>query len=402
MKRAWINLAEAARGLREQWQRATLTATGIMVAVVAITLLIGVGRGVQTDIAGQIKSLGVNVVIVLPARVDPSAFSFNPNLGGQSYLTKENAASLKSISGVIDTSLLTFVGGGVRFGKKESYPVVIAAQQSWFSMHEVKLREGRLYATTDGNQPICVIGSIAADELFPDKKAIGKSVLVNGQSYEIIGVTEDKSAENSLFSMASFQNVLYIPWASFKQKNSNAQVDRIMVQTAPEADPKQLVPAIESTLGKQLDYQQYSVLTQEQLLGLIYRMMKILTYLVSGLTGIALFVGGVGIMTVMLMSVNERSKEIGVRKTTGATRKDLFFQFLFEAILLALAGGAVGLAISYTVSAILTQYTVIKPEISLGLVAFSIGVSTLIGTVFGLIPASHAARKDPVDALRSE
>lgn len=107
-------------------------------------------------------------------------------------------------------------------------------------------------------------------------------------------------------------------------------------------------------------------------------------------------------MTVMLMSVNERSKEIGVRKTTGATRKDLFFQFLFEAILLALAGGAVGLAISYTVSAILTQYTVIKPEISLGLVAFSIGVSTLIGTVFGLIPASHAARKDPVDALRSE
>jgi putative ABC transport system permease protein len=159
---------------------------------------------------------------------------------------------------------------------------------------------------------------------------------------------------------------------------------------------------MEKLLGSKLDEQQYSVLTQEQLLGLIYKLMQILTYLVTGLTGIALFVGGVGIMTVMLMSVSERTKEIGVRKTVGACRKDVFQQFLAEAILLSLFGGVVGITLSVVVGYLLATLTVIKPEISPSLAAFSMSIALGIGILFGILPALNAAKKHPVEALRIE
>jgi putative ABC transport system permease protein len=403
VQRFWLNFGAAAAALTGRWQRSLLTSTGIMVAVVAITLLIGVGKGVQTDITKQIKDLGVNVLIVFPARIDPSAMQMNPNMGGQSYLKREFAREIEKLAGVERAAVLTFTGGGVSFGEKDSYPVNIAAEPAWFGMHQVELREGKLYDATNDDEYVCVIGSIAADELFGEKvSALGKEVKINGQGYRIIGVTKDQSSEDSLFSMASFQNVVYVPWDGFKKRNANAQIDRIMVQSKPEAEPKSLVAQMEKLLGSKLDEQQYSVLTQEQLLGLIYKLMQILTYLVTGLTGIALFVGGVGIMTVMLMSVSERTKEIGVRKTVGACRKDVFQQFLAEAILLSLFGGVVGITLSVVVGYLLATLTVIKPEISPSLAAFSMSIALGIGILFGILPALNAAKKHPVEALRIE
>jgi putative ABC transport system permease protein len=175
-----------------------------------------------------------------------------------------------------------------------------------------------------------------------------------------------------------------------------------MVQTEPDREPKSLVRAVEAKLADHLDRENFSVLTQEDLLRLVFKLMGILTWLLTGLTSIALFVGGVGIMTVMLMSVNERAKEIGIRKTVGARRVDIFSQFMVEAVLLALMGGTVGLIISYAVCLGLYYGTPIKPMITPGIVALSFGVSVGVGTLFGLIPAMKAARKDPVESLRKE
>lgn len=402
MNRLFRNVKEALQNAREQWQRATLTALGVMVAVVAITLLIGIGRGVRSDMTQQVRDLGVNLLIVFPARMDPSAMSFNPNMGGMSYLRPEDASQIEQLDGVVRASVLSFTGGGVRYGDKESYPLNMAADPDWFQIRPVKVRAGRLFGPEDEGKSVTVLGSIAAEELFGAESPLGKTVTISGKPFEVIGVTEDEADEKSLFSDFSFQNVAYVPWTGFKAQNPQAQIDRIMVQTEPSAEPKRLITQIESALGQRLDEQQYSVFTQEQLLGLIYRMMSILEILVTGLTSIALFVGGVGIMAIMLMAVNERSKEIGIRKTVGAHRQDIFMQFLFEAIAISLAGGAAGLAISAAVSWVLTNFTAVKPEITLGLVVFSVGISTAVGAIFGLIPAMHAARKHPVDALRSE
>ncbi len=372
-----------------------------MVAASAIILLVSIAKGVQADVTNQVKSLGVNILVVIPGRVDLSGFSFNPNLGGQSFLKESDGDSVLPVPGVIRTAPLTFAGGGVRFGKKEAYPITIATTSNWFKMRPVPLREGGFWDNPRETDSVCVIGSIAAEALFGKDSALGKQVQVNKQDYRVVGVTQDKEAGESLFSMGSFENVVYLPYHGLKATQKDMQTDRLMIQTAPEKEPKALVKEIDQILAKRLDKQQFTVLTQEDLLGVVYKLMSILTWLLTGLTSIALFVGGVGIMAVMLMSVGERTKEIGVRKTVGARRSDIFTQFLIEAVCIAVMGGLVGFGFSAAVCAALFAYTPIKPMITGDVIALAFGVSVGVGAVFGLLPAIQASRRDPVVALRN-
>lgn len=402
MLQTFANLHSAFLSLREQGGRVAYSTLGVFVAMVAILLLIGIARGVQKDVAGQVRDLGVNVLVVLPSRVDASQMSFNPNLGGQSYLEPKHAKALEQQPGVVQAAMLTFIGGGISFGGQQAFPVLIAATPNWFEMHPTELKEGRVYQASDAQKRVAVIGGVAARKFFNKESALGKRVTINGADYEVIGVTQDEESENSLFSMGGFQNVVYIPFDQFRAASPDAQIDRIMVQSEPDAEPKALVQRLDQTLGKSLDRQQYSVLTQEDLLGLVYRLMNIVTWLLTGLTSIALFVGGIGIMAVMVMSVSERTREIGIRKTVGARRSDVFQQFVFESIMIALIGGAAGFVFSALVSWALATYTVIKPELTFGLVLFGLGVCVVVGVLSGLVPAMKAGRMDPVVALRRE
>lgn len=379
-----------------------LSALGVMVGATAIVLLISIAIGVQADIKGQVNGLGVNVLIVLPGRVNDGSM-FAPNLAGVSYLSDEDIPRVRQVSGVRTAAPLMFVGGGIKNGTKESPTTfIIAAGSEWFQVRPANLAEGRTFTKQDEQSNVCVIGSIARDNLFGTDSALGKQVEINGQKYTVIGVTQDKQSENSMFSMGSFENIAYLPYPLVRTLVPNPQLHRIMVQTSPEVEPKSLVKAVEAAMSERLSRQMFSVLTQEDLLGLIYKVMGILTTLLTGLTSIALFVGGVGIMTVMLMSVNERAKEIGIRKTVGASRGDIFSQFLIEAIIISLAGGIVGLGLSYSVCLYLYHFTSVKPMVTMGTVGLCFAVSVGVGAIFGLIPAMRAARKDPVDALRME
>lgn len=395
-----VNLQSAFRSLREQWQRALLSALGIMVGSVAVVLLVSIATGVREDVTQEVKGLGVNVLIVMPTRI--IAGDFNPNIGGQSFLDEKQAEDLKQIEGVLRVAPITFAGAGIGYKDKEAYPITMATTADWFIMRPVDLQEGRTFTEDERTQPVCVIGSIAKEELFGTEPALGKTITYSSREYKVVGVTQDVRSENSLFSMGGFENAIYFPYHEIKSHSPDMQIDRLMVQSLPEAEPKQLVQEMERVMLTHVDRQQFSVLTQEDLLGLVYKLMSILTWLLTGLTSIALFVGGVGIMAVMLMSVSERAKEIGVRKTLGARKVDIFTQFLAEAALLGTMGGLAGLAFSYVVCLALLEYTPIKPMITPAIILLSFAVSTGIGTVFGLIPALNAARKDPVVALRSE
>jgi len=397
--RGWtLNFVAATRSLREQWQRAVLSALGVLVGCTAIVLLVSIASGVQQDVRGQVEELGVNVLVVIPGRIEDGMF--NPNLGGMSYLKPEDAKTLREVEGVRDAVPFTFVGGGVRSGEKTATSFIVATEPGWFQMRTTKLREGRLFRADE--REVCVIGSVAAEELFGTASAIGRPVSINGRQVRVIGVTEDRKSEQSLFSMGGLQNLVYLPFRELQERTPELQVDRIMVHIETDAEPKALIAAMDSRLAQRLDRQQFQVLTQEDLLGLVFKLMGILTWLLTGLTSIALFVGGVGIMAVMLMSVNERAKEIGIRKTTGATRADIFRQFLYESTLIALSGGVLGLGLSAGVCELLRRYTPIKPLIEPWIVAMAFGVCIGVGVIFGLIPAIHAARKDPIAALRSE
>lgn len=396
------NFRHALVNLRDQRQRAWLSALGIAVASVAIVTLVSIALGVRGDLTKQVESLGVNTVIVLPGRFKPG--EFNPNIGGQSFLKDKHAAAVRDIPGVVRACPLTFAGGGLSYNKKDAYPTIIATTSDWFAMVPQKLTAGKLWTDPLTRDMVAVIGSVAAGEIFGKTVSpLGKKVTINTREYTIIGVTADSKSEGgSLFSMFSIQNVVYIPYHAVHSVTPDMQTDRVMIQSRPDADPKLLVPALESRLGQFLSYQQYSVLTQEDLLGLVYRLMRILTWLLVGLTSIALFVGGVGIMTVMLMSVNERTREIGIRKTVGATRADVFQQFLAESVVLSLLGGTAGLLFSYGICAGLYRYTDIKPTVTWGVVALCFGTCFFVGGVFGLIPAVRASRLEPVAAMRQE
>lgn len=396
--RLGVNLVFALRSLCDGWTRAVLSALGITVGAAAIALLVSIALGVREDVESQVRDLGVNVLVVVPGRLDSG--TFNPNFGGASYLSEADAKALGKVHGVVRAEPFSFVGGGIRVGEKTASPFLAACTPGWFAMRPVVLREGRTFHEGEGD--VTVLGSLAADSLFEKASAVGKKVTINGRGYTVVGVTQDKKQEGSLLSFGSLQNLVYVPYDRLKQVQPNLQTDRIMIQARPDAEPKALIRRCEAVLGKRLDRAQFQVLTQEDLLGLIYKLMGILTWLLTGLTSIALFVGGVGIMTVMLMSVNERAKEIGVRKAVGARSQDIFLQFLFEALLLAVCGGIAGLLLTLAVDKGLDLYTPIHPKITLGVVALSLLTSLGVGGIFGVVPAMKAARKDPVAALRSE
>jgi len=396
-----LNLLAAIHSLAEQRARAVLSAIGIMVGAIAIVLLISIAQGVRKDITQQVNDLGVNLLVVLPFRVEEGSM-FMPNAAGLSYLRIEDLERVRKIAGVRRAAPLVFVGGGIRAGSNQSpQTFIIAAGPEWFRIRPVTMQEGRAY-TPEETGRVAVIGSIAKKNLFGDGSAVGRSVTINGKQYRVIGVTEDKESEGSLFSMGSFENIAYIPYGNFRAESDEPQLHRIMVQTEPDREPKALRQAVESALGERLERETYSVQTVDDLLKLVYKLMGILTWLLTGLTSIALFVGGVGIMTVMLMSVNERSKEIGIRKTVGARRRDIFQQFLCEAVILAIVGVGLGLLVSWIACVALYLWTPIKPLVTTDTVLLCLGVSIGVGSTFGLLPAVNAARKDPVVAMRHE
>ncbi len=366
----------------------------------AVVLLISIATGVQQDVTDQVKDIGINVLVVIPGRIESG--TFNPNLGGQSFITEADAVRVRQVPGVIRSAPFSFIGGGIHNGPKYANPLLVATTPDWFAMHPMKLQSGRILNQADDTQDFCVIGSVAKEELFGTQEAIGKKVDINKRQYAIVGVTQDKKAETSLFSMGSLQNVVYVSYKRLKAQSKELQTQRIMIEISPDAEPRKLIKDLDKVLGETLDRQQFQVLTQEDLLGLVYKLIGILTWLVTGLTSIALLVGGVGIMTVMLMSVSERAKEIGIRKTVGATQRDIFVQFLSESLALALAGGLIGLALSLLICAALRSFTPIKPLVTPGIVLLSFAMSAGTGGVFGLLPAVRAAKKDPVESIRNE
>lgn len=395
-----MSLQSAFRSLTEHWQRAVLSAIGVAIASVAIILLISIGLGVQKDITSQVDDLGANMLIIVPGQV--SLGGFNPNMMGKSFLTESHAEQISQLPGVKNLAKFSFAGGGVTRAENEAFPLVIAVDSNWFSMHQLDYVEGNPFSQNEFGENVCVLGGVAKASLFPDETAVGQSVTINGEEYRIMGVTEDKGQEQSPFSMQSLSNVAYIPLSTIQKSQDNVQIDRIFVETQPDYNPEDLIVSIESVLSKSLTKQQFSVLTQEDLLKMIFQVMGILGTLVIGLTSIALFVGGVGIMAIMLMSVGERTKEIGIRKATGATKRDIFFQFLIEALIIGIGGVIAGLLISTIVIFVLANTTSIKPLLTPGTVLLAFGVGVGTGTIFGLLPALKASRLHPVEALRLE
>jgi putative ABC transport system permease protein len=357
---------------------------------------------VQKDVTEQIQALGANLVFVVPGKLDKNSAPNALALLGVSTLTEHDVRQLRGLKSVDRVAPFIFVGGTVDHDTKPHSAFVIATTSDWFQMRPRPLSEGRVFAPEEQEKPVCVLAQRQREEIFGDREAVGESIMVQGVPFEVIGVLKEEP-ESALFGESGFENMIFLPAAAAEASIPRAQINRILVQTDPAVVPDDALAEISNTLkSTHKGHEDFGVLTQRQLLGTIYRVMSIVTSLVAGISAISLVVAGIGIMNIMLVTVTERTHEIGIRKAVGARKRDIFLHFLVEALVISFIGGMTGLAAAVGIGRIVQWYSPLKPLLEPGVVMLSLGICVAVGLVFGTAPALRAARLSPIESLRHE
>jgi putative ABC transport system permease protein len=396
------NVAHAFQSLASSWLRTSLTTLGMIIGVGSVALLVSIGLGVQKDVTEQIQSLGANLIFVVPGKLDKNSTPNTLALLGVSTLTEYDVRHLRALKSVDRVAPFIFVGGTVDQGAKPHSAFVIATTSDWFEMRPRPLAEGRVFTAAEQEQHVCVLAQKQREEIFGDGQAVGGFIVVQGIPFEVIGVLKEESA-SPLFGDGGFENMIFLPAAAVEASIPKTQINRILIQTHPEVSPDDALDQIATTLKNTHNgHEDFGVLTQRQLLGTIYRLMSIVTSLVAGISAISLVVAGIGIMNIMLVTVTERTHEIGIRKAVGARKRDIFLHFLVEAIVISFLGGVTGLAVAIGVGKIVQSYSPLKPLLEMSVVMLSLGICVAVGLIFGTAPALRAARLSPIESLRRE
>jgi putative ABC transport system permease protein len=395
------NLSIALSSLLENRDRSLLTMLGIIIGVGSVILLVSIGQGVKDDITRQIDSLGTNVVFILPGKLDQNGEPGPMNSLGISTLTDKDVQSLSQDKGVLISSPISFVIGMVSRNNRSFGTFVVACNSGFFQIIKRPMDAGRVFTQEEEDQPVCVLADIPRSNIFGTGNAIDRKIDIRSQPFRVVGTLAKEEA--SIFNQSGFSNMIYIPIGAEKKYLDGGQINRIVVAIDPRRDPGQILNEIRGTLLQNHHGQDdFSVLTQRQLMNAIFKVFNIVTALLAGISAISLVVAGIGIMNIMLVTVTERTKEIGLRMTVGAKRLDIFLQFLTESAVLSLIGGGLGILLAAGICRIIGHYSLLHPVITLWSVLMAFGVCLLVGTLFGVGPAMRAARQDPISALRWE
>ena len=396
------NVSNAFKSLASSWLRTALTTLGMIIGVGSVALLVSIGLGVQKDVTEQIQSLGANIVFVVPGKLEKDSTPNALALLGVSTLTQHDVQALRELKSIDRVAPFIFVGGVVEQDSKPHSAFVIATTPDWFLMRPRPLAEGRLFTPADRNELLCVLGQKQRNSIFGERPALGQTIAVQGVSFKVAGVLKEE-AGSALFGDTGFENMIFLSAEGAQEKIPHTQVNRILLQTNPEVSPDAALNQISDTIRKLHDGREdFGVLTQRQVLGTVYRLMSIVTSLVAGISAISLVVAGIGIMNIMLVTVTERTYEIGIRKAVGARKRDIFVHFLVEAIVISFLGGLTGLAAAVGIGEVVRRYSPLKPLLNASVVLLSLGICVLVGLIFGTAPALRASRLSPIDSLRHE
>jgi putative ABC transport system permease protein len=396
--------------IRTHRLRSGLTMLGILIGIAAVILTVGLGEGASAQIRAQINSLGTNLLIITPGSAT-SAAGVNGPLGSATTLSVQDADALASKVAAPDIAVVaptsqapqTLIAGTANWTTD-----VVGTSPGWLEARARTVAEGRFLTAADEKSvaAVTVLGPTTAKKLFGTSDPLGQTVNINGVPLQVVGVL---TSAGSTSSATDENDQALVPLPTMEQEiggDSRTSVDTIYVEATSQATLSAAYQEANTLLlnlhGVSAANPDFTINSQQSLLSTATSVNKTLTVLLAGIAAISLLVGGIGVMNIMLVSVIERIREIGLRKALGATPRVIRRQFLLEASLLGLTGGVLGAAVGLAGAVILPHLISDTITISPAAVTGSIVVAVVIGLVFGVYPASRAARLAPIDALRTE
>jgi len=406
-------LKTAVMGLKTHKSRSLLTILGIVIGITAIILVLSLGRGAENLILGQIKGIGAKTIAIAPGR-HPTGPTDIASLFTDSLKNKDIDAlkNKNNVPHLLNLMPVVFGSQVISYENDTYRPTIFGVTGLFTEIYNIYPSEGRNLEDEDitSNANVVIIGSKVKDELFGESDALGEEVKIKGRNFKIIGILGKQGQSGFL----NFDDAAIIPYTTAQQYIFGKKYfDRIVVQVDSENNVDQTVEDIKITLRNSHNIDDPSkddffVETQAQALNMVSTITNILTLFLVSVAAISLLVGGIGIMNIMLVSVTERTREIGLRKALGATSKDILTQFLMEAIILTGTGGLVGIflggLLSFLASIILSRFVGLSWSFIFPLSGafIGLGISFAIGLFFGIYPAREAAKKSPIEALRYE
>jgi len=395
-------LRVALTSIRGNLFRAALTMLGVIIGVAAVITMLALGTGAQRAVEQQLEALGANVITVT------TWMRFAQGIAREQALTTDDAVALRS-----DARNVSAVAPEqnsrqqVKLGNRNLNLSVIGTTQDHAVVNGFEIEAGRLLTAIDDSsrRRVAVLGGEVPEQLGTTAEAlVGRSILIKSLPFEVVGVYRRKGA----IGFGNPDDDIYVPVSTSEYRVvGNDRVQNIAVQVAPGVEPVQAMVEIERVIRREHGLapgtdNDFTVVDRKQFLATQQQTTQILSFLLAGIAGVSLVVGGIGIMNIMLVTVTERTREIGIRKALGATRLNILTQFLTESVVLCVLGGLLGMALGSGVARALARFAGWQTYVTLDALLLAFAFSAGVGLVFGLWPARRAARLDPIAALRYE
>jgi putative ABC transport system permease protein len=383
--------------------RSGLTMLGVIIGVMAVILLVSIGEGAQVYITKELTGLGTNLLIIQPGKTTASGGFHPPSAGTVRKLTYDDSLALRRRAWLLTDAVPIVLGSGrIKFQNLGRDVMIIGATPEFQRVRNLFVDSGSYISQSDVDSKlkIVVLGAKVKVELFGDQNALGKVVMLSDARYRVVGVMRKKGTSLGM----DVDDIVYVPVTSGQELFDTDSLFEIIASTPRAEDVDRATAQIKDILIKRHAHREdFTIQTQGAILSTMNTILGVLTAVLGGIAGISLVVGGIGIMNIMLVSVRERTREIGIRKALGARNRDIMAQFMIEAITLSGAGGVIGILLGVGLALLIPVFvTVLPTSVSAWSIIMAFTFSAAVGVFFGVYPARRAAMQDPIQALRYE